>query len=342
MAQNAPEQRLLSLAAYLLKQEEPVSWPRLREEFAEFYSGSDEAVERKWTRDKQTLHELGIPIDYVPGELGSEGGYVIRPEAFQLQDLHLTPDEAAVLWTAAQAAGRMHLHPWRRQVLNACDKLRAACRALPPAAATLPIRHGERADRGETTQLVERIGEALERRKRVTLEYFTASRGEVTTREVDIYGFAWRRGIWLFAGHCHLRKTLRVFYVDNVRTLTVNARKPADRDYEIPSDFDIAAYSKQQPWEYWVHAPLTAQVRMKGAVARIAGELIPGGRVEDAPEGGVLVTVTEVRNLHALVRAVLSFGTDAELVSPEEGRALAREMLGTLGRKLEVRMGRSA
>ncbi|MGA9524056.1 MAG: WYL domain-containing protein [Myxococcaceae bacterium] len=345
MSNPAPEQRLLSLAAFLLMQEDPIPWSRIREEFHLFYGGSPEAAEKKWTRDKQSLLEVGIPIEHLNGELGGDGGYVIRPEAFQLRDLHLSPDEAAVLWTAANAAARMHEHPWRRHVSNACDKLRAACRGLPPGSSSdaLPVRHPERADRAHLKRIVERIGEAVRKRKRVTLEYYTVSRGEAKTREVDIYGFAWRRGVWLFAGFCHLRQELRVFYVDHVRQLTLNEKKPAERDYEIPQDFDIGTFSRQQPWEFWLHAPLEAEVHLRGALAPIAERLLPGGRIEqsDSPTE-VRVRLSGVRNLSALVRCVLSFGPEAELVSPERGRELARQMLALLAQRLEVPVGRSA
>lgn len=322
--------------AYLLKQEEPVPWNRLREEFADFFEGTAAAVERKWTRDKATLAEVGIILEYVQPELGGEGGYVLRPEALQLRDLKLTPDEAAVLWTAASAAGRMCEHPWRRHVLSACDKLRAACRNLPAQAEDLQIHHAERADRAHLAEVVERIGEAVRRRKRVTLEYFSASRQEVGQREVDIYGFAWRRGTWLFAGHCHKRQEVRVFYVEHVRRLVLNGSKPAAADYAIPPDFDIRTFSRQQPWEFRNRAPVVAEVRLGGRLAPIAGQLLPGGEVRpdgDDPEA-VVVRLPNVGNLHALARTVLSFGPEAELRSPERGRELVRQMLGLLASRL--------
>ncbi len=324
--------------AYLLKQEEPVTWNRLREDFADFFGGSEEAAERKWTRDKATLAEVGIHLEFFQPELGGEGGYVLRPESLQLRDLRLTADEAAVLWTAAIAAGRMREHPWRRHVLSACDKLRAACRNLPAQSQELKVHHSERADRAHLSQIVERIGEAVRRRKRVQVEYFSASRKEVTAREVDIYGFAWRRGTWLFAGHCHFRNEVRVFYVDHVRGLTVNEKRPAAADYAIPADFDIRVFSRQQPWEFRNHAPVPAEVRLSGSLAPLAGQLLPGGEVRPEPLGtggeAVVVRLERVGNLHALARTVLSFGPEAELLSPERGRELARQMLRLLASRL--------
>ncbi|BDG08608.1 helix-turn-helix transcriptional regulator [Anaeromyxobacter paludicola] len=307
-----------------------MSWERIREEFSEEYGGSDDAAERKWSRDKDALREVGIPVECIKGDGELKDGYLIRPDAFRLRDLRLTSDEATTLWTAGRAA-LIDGNPWRDQVATALDKLRVACRALPPSSSGLPIRHAT-TPRERSRQVLARLGAALKGRKRLTLDYFTAARNEVTRRDVDLYGFALRRGTWLFAGFCHLRKERRVFYVDHVRELTVNAKRPAEHDYEIPGDFDITTYSSQQTWDYLVHAPLEAEVRLRGPLAPLAAQLLLGAAV--TASGSESLARLKVRNLEALVRYVLSLGPDAELVSPEAGRQRAREMLDGLAARL--------
>jgi predicted DNA-binding transcriptional regulator YafY len=49
------------------------------------------------------------------------------------------------------------------------------------------------------------------------------------------------------------------------------------------------------------------------------------------------VARVEVRNLRGLVRQALAWGPEAELVSPEEGRAMAREILSGLRASAERR-----
>ncbi len=324
------EQRLLSIATFLLKQEEPVSWERIREEFSEEYGGTADAAERKWSRDKDSLHEVGIPVECIKGDGQLKDGYIIRPDAFRLRDLRLTPDEATTLWTAGRAT-LIDGNPWREQVATALDKLRVACRALPPSPSGLPIRHAG-LPREKSLEVLANLGAALKGRKRLTMDYFTAARNEVTRRDVDLYGFALRRGTWLFAGFCHLRKERRVFYVDHVRALEVNKKLPAQHDYEIPPDFDITTYSSQQAWDYLVHAPVEAEVRLQGPLAPIAAQLLPGATV--TASGTASLARCSVRNLEALVRYVLSLGPDAELLSPEAGRQRAREMLDGLAARL--------
>ena len=92
-------ERLLDLVALLLDAKEPLTWKEIRAAFREDYAtGSVEATERKFERDKAELLELGIPISYVVADEDKEDGYVIDREAYYLPKLELAPEELAVLY----------------------------------------------------------------------------------------------------------------------------------------------------------------------------------------------------------------------------------------------------
>ncbi len=324
MARTPPEERLLQLTAWLLAREAPASFEEIREAFPHAYEGSPEAVDKRWTRDKQALHEAGVPIEFVEGDAERGEGYFIDPRAYALPELNLAPEEAAVLWTAGRAAMRMSALPWREELESALRKLQCVSSAPPRTRPALPaLFFGPPAAPDQATWL-ERLGEAVRRHKRVRLGYVDGS-GQRTDREVDVFGFAWRRGVWLFAGHCHLRQALRVFYVGRVASLTLSPAHPNQPDYEIPADFDIRTFSSQQPWEYWFGEPTEVQVRLTGPLSPLAASLLPGAQVTPMTDG-VLATVT-ARDLPTLVRHVLTLGEDAEVVSPPQARRLAREAL---------------
>ena len=98
-------ERLLDLVALLLDAHEPVSWAELKESFPEDYgSGSDEATERKFERDKAELLELGIPLTYVQGDEDRKDGYLLDRNAYYLPEPGFTPEEMAVLYAAGSAA----------------------------------------------------------------------------------------------------------------------------------------------------------------------------------------------------------------------------------------------
>ncbi|HCF58696.1 MAG TPA: WYL domain-containing protein [Myxococcales bacterium] len=332
-AKRPPEERLLRLAAWLLLQRTPVTFADIRVQFPADYGGSFEACDKRWTRDKQSLQEAGVPIQFVAGDSERPEGYLVDPHGYYLSSLKLSPEELAVLWTAGQAAVRMGGYPWRGELVSALRKLQVVAGAPDSPRRPLPqVNHGAAAR--EQSRWMEQIGVAVRQRKRVSLRYYVPARDEQTEREVDVYGLAWRRGVWLFAGHCHLRQGIRVFYLTRLRALKVNAKEPSKPDYEIPADFNVRAYSAQQPWDYWIHAEQEACVRLRGGLAGLASSLLPGARIEEQSPDSVLARLT-VRDLDALVRYALSLGPEAEIVAPEQGRERARQMLGRLQTSVE-------
>ncbi|HTO76500.1 MAG TPA: WYL domain-containing protein, partial [Thermoanaerobaculia bacterium] len=64
-------------------------------------------------------------------------------------------------------------------------------------------------------------------------------------------------------------------------------------------------------------------------LAPMAARLLRGAKVT-AASGGARVAALSVRNLEGLVRQVLAWGPEAEIVEPDEGRVIAREMLRKL------------
>src|SRR5512134_902425 len=123
------DQRLLDLAALLLKAAEPVSWREIQEQFPEDYGGSTEAAIRKFERDKAELLELGIPVRYLAGDEDLPAGYLIDRDEFYLPDLKLPPGDLALLYVAGSAALAQGTFPYARDLAHALNKLSFAARA---------------------------------------------------------------------------------------------------------------------------------------------------------------------------------------------------------------------
>jgi proteasome accessory factor B len=326
----AAEARLLKLAAWLLSQDEPVTRSRIVEAFPDEYGGSPVAAERKFTRDKDALRRLGYAIELV--ELGSKDdavGYLADARSCSLPKIDFTADEATIVWTAGVGALRFSTHPLADDLESALRKLLVGAKGLPPRAAAPEELSGGLADAaGQKT--LEKLIDAWERRKRLTIDYWRVATDEVVERQLDVYGWASRRGEWIVVGRDSLRSAVRIFYVSRIRKLKVNTVRSPDPDYAVPGDFDIRRWSRQQIWDYDVHAPLPTVVRFRGSLARIAKQLLPAANVA-TDEAGFRVARLEVRNLRGLVRQVLAWGPEAELVEPAEGRRMAREILAALG-----------
>ena len=318
-----PEARLLKLAAWLHARREPATREEIYAAFPDDYAGKPEAREKKWTRDKQDLRRLGLPVGFLDDE-GDRGGYLLEASACSLPRLDFTPEEAAVVWTAGLAAMRADDHPLRDDLEIALRKLVVGSKGLPPRAASLDAEAPEPMQEARRSHL-ETLTDAVERRKRVKVTYRRGD-GTETVRLVDVYGYAWRRGQWIFVGHCHLRGGVRLFLLDRVRALKLAPADPKRPDYEIPRSFDIHSWSRQEPWDYLVHDPREVAIRFRGSLARIAAQLLPRATLTTEP-GGVRLARLPVRNLRGMVRQALAWGPEAELLEPDEGRAMARDML---------------
>src|SRR3978361_2394064 len=104
MSANKSE-RLLNLLILLLVSRTFVTKDRIRDAIEEYRShGSDDAFEKMFERDKDELRALGIPIEvgHLDAFFEDEVGYRIKRDAFELPQLELEPDEAAVVGLAAR------------------------------------------------------------------------------------------------------------------------------------------------------------------------------------------------------------------------------------------------
>ncbi len=340
MAKAAPkhkahEARLLRLAAWLLSQPSPVSRAEIYARFPDYRRAAANA-EKMFTRDKDALKRLGFNL--TTEEIGGaeQVGYAIDAHGSMLPPIELGADEAAAVWTAGFGALRLSRHPLQPELESALRKLVVGTRSTPPRADALEeLGAGD----AEDAALLPKLVEAWERRRRIRISYWRVATGEVVEREVDVFGWARRRGEWIFVGHDHLRNAVRIFYLSRVRALKqvgvpkeeaeARARRGKKGDYDIPEAFDVRAWSRQQIWDYDVHPPAAAAVRFRGSLARIVKQLLPAADVE-TDESGARGARLHVRNLRGLVRQALAWGPDAEVTEPAEARAMAREILASV------------
>jgi proteasome accessory factor B len=325
------DQRLLDLAALLLKAAEPVSWREIQEQFPEDYGGSGEAAIRKFERDKADLLELGIPVRYEAGDEDLPAGYHIDRDEFYLPDLKLAPEDLALLYLAGSAALAKRDFPYARDLAHALNKLSFAARAPGASeAAALAARHlSQEAPPAPESPRIEELSRAIALKKRVHVAYLGAERRERTERDVDPYGLFQRGGAWFLVGWCHLRQDVRTFHLSRIESLSVNAAAPRTPDFKPRPGASLADLATREAWEYAKHAPVRCRVRLDPPVpAEVIASFGPRARVTD--EGGSTLVEVEATNGEGLLRHVLSLGDRAELLAPRTLREQARRVLGAL------------
>ena len=212
---TAKTERLLNLVICLLSTRRPLTKSQIRQAVPQYAvtgssSASTEAFERMFERDKDELRELGIPLVTSTQDalFGDEQGYRVDRDAYALPDVHLEPDELAVVGLASRV--------WQQASLAG-----PAARALTKLKAL-----GAPQDDGSLIGLEPRVltaepafealWAAVRDRVPVTFTYRTASTGQVALRTVEPWAVTSWHGRWYLAAHDRDREAPRMFRLSRV------------------------------------------------------------------------------------------------------------------------------
>lgn len=319
-------ERLLDLIAFLLNRREPVTFDEIQSAFPEDYGqGSEQAIARKFERDKADIVEMGLPLRLYVGERYDKEGYAIERDSYGLDAIDLGPEELALLYLAGSAALELDSSPFERDLVLALNKIAFAAGETEQAGGgvfrpprSLPT--GRDAEGGglRRKEHLAALHRAIVDRKTVTLSYQSPWKDASTTRKVDPFGLAWRRGTWILVGHCHLRQAIRVFHVDRMRGLAVNPLKPRAPDFEVPDGFALDDCVAAEPWLIQRHAPVRARVRFEPPVAASAAvELGPVAAAVET-DGEARILELEATWLEGLVPMLLGYRHRVRVLEPPE------------------------
>jgi WYL domain len=89
----------------------------------------------------------------------------------------------------------------------------------------------------EARDTIDRLTRTITERRTVQVRYFTAARQVTSRREIDHYHLRYVGGALYLDDYDHLRRKLRTFAVERVRSLTVT-----DRAFQLPLGFDLDSY----------------------------------------------------------------------------------------------------
>jgi proteasome accessory factor B len=228
---QAKSERLMNLVICLLVSRGYVPKSRIRQVVGGYGDQSDEAFERMFERDKDELRELGIPI-----ETGSfdpfgdeEPGYRIKRQDFELPEISLEPDEAAVIGMAARVWQHASL---AEATSRAVLKLRAA---------------GVETDTSALAAIEPRVAveepafwplwEAVRDRRPVTFTYRKSSGAAAVRRELQPWSVLSWHGRWYVVGHDLTRDGPRLFRLSRIVGEVEPAGKPGS--YEVPPPEEV-------------------------------------------------------------------------------------------------------
>lgn len=273
-------ERLLNLLILLLVSRNYATKDQIRNAVEDYQSSSTEAFDKMFERDKEDLRALGIPIEvgFVDAFFEDEHGYRIKRDAFELPDIDLAPDEAAVVGLAARV--------WQHAGLasatsDALIKLKAA---------GLPVDR-EALDLVQPRLMAEepsfdRMWEATVSRRPVTFAHRRSGGGQATERHLQPWGVVSAQGRWYVVGHDTDRGEPRLFRLSRV-TGDVSFSGPAG-SYEVPADTDVRQLTRSlKPPEPSRTASLLVRKGAAHQLRRQAGAEESGAEESGALETGV-------------------------------------------------------
>lgn len=274
-------------------------------------------------------------------------GYRIEPGAVALPPLHLSLEETLVLAVAAEVLedlGPAALGAAMREALAKIegmlpDEMRrladeARSRILislqPPATGI-----GEPWNDGDGLGWAPRarhrapdvaahlaVLEACVLRSRACLiTYFSAGRRATSERVIEPYGLVFREGAWYTVARCRMREGIRVFRVSRILDL-----EPLSETFDPPEGFSVQEFLRDA-WGIWNGPPVEVEVRFSAEAAPFVRETVwhPSQVLRDHEDGSLTMTVTTTGRW-GLVRWLVGFGTDAEVVRPADVRADVRRL----------------
>ncbi len=175
-----------------------------------------------------------------------------------------------------------------------------------------------------------KILKAIRDKKSIIIEYHSFSSDQVAERRVDPYHLYNFEGVWYFCGYCHLRKEIRDFALDRIKSI-----RETSYEFKKPRDFDVYEYIKSA---FRINKGDVEKIRIKfdPYQARWIKERIwhETQSIEELPDGSIIYEI--VANRDEIKRWVMGYGKHAEVLEPESLRNEIREEIKKLGEIYKV------
>jgi predicted DNA-binding transcriptional regulator YafY len=152
--------------------------------------------------------------------------------------------------------------------------------------------------------------------------YAKSGADDMDARVIHPYVMVHAEGVWYVVAYCAVKDGMRVFRVDRIMEAA-----ETDGHFEVPADFDPSAYLTPTR-VYRAEADLEVRVRYSPRIARWVRERAAAGMVgwEEEADGSIVVR-HHVADPHWVVGHALTYGPEAEILEPEQLRALVRDVV---------------
>ena len=334
--------RQLSLVAFLMAQQRPVTAEEIHEAVEGYGGMSEQAFLRRFYSDRSELEGVGLKLaverpsdDPFQGDL-----YAMPPENYYLPPIEFDEAELSALHTS--------LYLLEGQFAYA-EPLRLALQHLTlgrpsplddHAARTVAVNLLGSRHTSEVSSHLIKIESAISRRKTIRFRYYSIGRDDLGDREVDPYSLLYMAGNWYLVGYAHDREDLRCFRLSRIQgRITFKTR--AEHDFPPPSEVDLSRYRDRAPWQ--LADPIgTAVIELSPTIAWWVDQMFGAqGEYEERPDGSAVFR-TDYGGEREIVSWVLGLGAEAEVLEPPALRTAAMTALEQLRTRHSIKPRRRA
>ncbi len=315
----------MNLVICLLVTRGYVTKDRIRKVVEGYRDQTPDAFEKMFERDKDELREIGIPIEVGSHEalFDDEPGYRIPRGEFELPEISLEADEAAVVGLAARVWQHAGL---ARQTTDALVKLRAAGVAVDRDALALVeprIAASEPA--------FEPLFEAVVARTPVRFDYRRPGQEAASERTLEPWGVLSWRGRWYAIGRDRDRDAPRMFRLSRVTGTVRRAGRAGS--YTVPEGTDLRELARAlQPPPSTGTARLRVRHGAGHALRRLASDIRPAVTPDDRGAEQWDELEVPLASVEELADELVAYGADVvALAPPELAAAVVRRLHRLVG-----------
>ena len=268
--------------------------------------------------EKQLVADLGVlwfcglpgmmPGDYIEVDMDTvegEGVIHVSNAEFLARPLRLSADEALGLLVALRVLRETGQVTERELIDRVITRLEDAAGQASGAADKVAVR----VDTWEDPQVRAAVRDALDRRRRLHLQYWVPTRDETTERDVDPMRLVLSDGWSYLEGWCHRAEDVRLFRLDRVAVAEVLDQPSAPPPQATPRDLSAGLFQPSVD-------DALATVELDPQAAWVA-EYYPCEEVTEAPDGSLRIRL-RIADPRWLRRLALRLGGAARIVEPAE------------------------
>jgi len=256
----------------------------------------------------------------------SRGSYLLTEPTTTLPPVVLSQGELVALYFAEQVLAQYRGTPFEQDLASAFRKMQEL---LPQEARVSPSKLADflAFDPGPLhtpdATIFRNVLQAQRLRRRLYIRYRSLSSDRVTERRVHPYRVFNHRGDWYLAAHDEARKAVRIFALHRIRRATMTTGS-----YEVPADFNFRRFMSDAFGVQKGEKPVHVRVRFAPRQARWIRERRwhRSARVQESLDGGLVLSL-KVAETSEILRWVLQFGHEAEVLEPPSLRAAVAERL---------------